>query len=75
MKMTKDEIREAVMTYQMGVEAVYRMLVIPLLEIVEYGPETYTKKEVLDMLKRIYNELGEVVHNNSYLKGLFDESI
>lgn len=73
--MTIDEIRETVMTYQMDVEAVYRMLVIPFLEEVESGPETFSKEKVLDILKRIYNGLGDVVHNNSYFKGLFDESI
>ena len=70
--MTLDEIREAVLTYQMDVEAVYRILVIPFLEEVESGPETYTKKEVLDLLTQIYGWLGEVVHNNSYFKELFD---
>lgn len=70
--MTLDEIREAVLTYQMDVEAVYRILVIPFLEEVESGPETYTKKEVLDLLTQIYSWLGEVVHNNSYFKELFD---
>lgn len=75
MKMTKNELRETLLVYQMDVEAVYRMLLIPALEKVESGPETYSKKETLDLLKRIYNGLGEVIHNNSYFKGLFDESI